>query len=147
MRALVWATLVCLGACSGGPVASDGGQSDGSHAGSRAQDSGLDASSVADAAEPGDGHAFPSNVDAVLEQNCRPCHSAPPRNDAPFSLVHWEDSQGEVPGHAKLTILAAMRQRLHDPGFPMPPAPRQLAEADRAVLDAWLEAGAPAAQP
>lgn len=120
--------LVCgLGGCTG---------DDGSRTGD------ADAS-LADA---GPGAALPSDVDAVLAARCRKCHSDPPRNFAPFPLVTWQDTHAPAPAHDAQAVYEVIAERIHDPGFPMPPAGNPMTDADRKVLDDWIAQGAPPAR-
>lgn len=85
---------------------------------------------------------LPADVDAVLEARCRKCHSDPPQNFAPFPLVTWQDTQAFAPAYDDVRIFELIALRIHDESFPMPPAGNPMSDADRAVLDAWIAAGA-----
>lgn len=89
---------------------------------------------------------LPADVDDVLTRRCRECHTNPPDNIAPFALLDWEDTQAQAIGYPKGTpIYEVMQLRIHDPEFPMPPAKREMTDADRKVIDTWIDAGALAA--
>ena len=89
---------------------------------------------------------LPANVDAVLQLRCRICHSDPPQNDAPFPLVTWQNTHAPAPTHEGSRIYEIIAIRIHDPNFPMPPKGNPLTDADRRVLDDWIDAGAPPAR-
>ncbi len=81
---------------------------------------------------------LPCEVARVFTSVCQNCHSSPPRNDAPFPLVTYVDTQ-EVVGGRPITdyMLAA----LETGRMPMPPY--SLTAEDRAMLVDWLRADAP----
>jgi hypothetical protein len=94
---------------------------------------------------PAAGATLPCDVDAVLATSCRTCHSDPPKYGAPLPLVTFADLHAD----AKLTpgkkVFEQVGLRIHDDAAPMPPAANpRLSPADKATLDAWVAAGAPA---
>src|SRR5579863_5430712 len=46
---------------------------------------------LAGCATPPSAGAFPSDVQAVLQDKCWPCHQMPPKNHAPFPLLTYAD--------------------------------------------------------
>lgn len=88
---------------------------------------------------------IPCDVDEVLANNCRGCHAAPPRYGAPMPLASVADLHAPAVSDPTRSVLTLVQQRLADPQSPMPPTGDMPAE-DRAILDAWLDAGAPANQ-
>jgi hypothetical protein len=85
---------------------------------------------------------LPCDVDRVLVSVCQQCHASPPRNQAPFPLVTYTDTQMVVTGQPLWTyMLAALKAGR----MPLPPA--LLSDDDRGVLVRWLEASAPARGP
>src|SRR3954452_6773503 len=105
-------------------------------------DSGSDPATSEPDAGPA-AEALPADVIDVLDRRCHACHTNPTKNFAPFPLVTWQDAQAQAPGYAADTpIYEVMQMRIHDEGFPMPPDGRELTDADRAVLDTWIDHGA-----
>ena len=88
---------------------------------------------------PGD---IPCAPDRVLQNVCQHCHSSPPKNGAPFSLVTYDDTQREMDGHP---LWFFMEKYVTARIMPLPPV--EISDGDRAVLLAWLRAGAPARAP
>jgi hypothetical protein len=87
---------------------------------------------------------LPCPVAGVLMQKCQPCHQQPPKNNAPWPLLTYEDT------HLQYGITTKLRwQRMSEviePGnFPhMPPADHpQLDGADFAILRDWFQRCAP----
>jgi uncharacterized membrane protein len=86
-----------------------------------------------------DADTIPCGPRAVLVAVCQQCHSQPPVNDAPFSLVTRSNivrvgASGEI---RRLMIEQLDARR-------MPLSPVTMDDADRSVLLDWLRAGAPA---
>lgn len=75
----------------------------------------------------------------VLETVCQQCHSAPPKNGAPFPLVTYGDVLGTLDGRP---MAHWMEMAVSEGDMPLPPV--ELANADRDTLLTWLRAGAPA---
>lgn len=91
---------------------------------------------------PSDENRIPCAPRAVLQTVCQQCHSRPTKAGAPFSLVNRSDIvalRGSVETR-QLMIEQVTSGR-------MPLAPATIDDADRSVLLAWLEAGAPASEP
>jgi hypothetical protein len=82
---------------------------------------------------------IPCDARRVLEVVCQGCHTAPPRNQAPFALVTYADTQVLVGGRP---IWTYMRAVLENGAMPLPPV--KIDPADRDTLIRWLDAGAPA---
>ncbi len=82
--------------------------------------------------------ALPCEVNTILENVCQRCHSSPPKNEAPFPLVTYVDTQVVVNGRP---IASYMLAALEIGRMPMPPV--QLDPADRETLVRWLRDGAP----
>jgi uncharacterized membrane protein len=83
---------------------------------------------------------LPCDVEHVLVTVCQHCHTSPPRNEAPFPLVTYADTQVTMSGHPVWTFMLVV---LESERMPLPPV--QIEPRDRATLLAWLRAGAPAA--
>jgi uncharacterized membrane protein len=104
------------------------------------------------ACEPGrelPGHTpLPAEVDAAFAAHCRECHDDPPTMFAPMPLRSWQDVQAQAPArHDGASVYERIFVRIHDPSFPMPPKTRAaLDDETRAMLDAWIEQCAPAAE-
>jgi hypothetical protein len=81
---------------------------------------------------------IPCAPDRVLRSVCQHCHSSPPQNGAPFSLVTYADTQREMDGHP---LWFWMEAYVSAGIMPLPPV--EISDADRALLLAWLRAGAP----
>lgn len=88
-------------------------------------------------------------VRAILARNCVECHTDSPANGAPdtFRLDKYQSSDGDDEKDGAFEKRSRIRARAV--GFvpsQMPPSPRApLTLDERAVLDAWIEAGAPKA--
>lgn len=81
---------------------------------------------------------IPCDATRVLKSVCQQCHTAPPRNSAPFPLVTYDDTQVVASGKP---IWRYMLTALQNGLMPLPPV--QIALADRDALIRWLNAGAP----
>jgi hypothetical protein len=81
---------------------------------------------------------LPCDPQRILAAVCQKCHTNPQRNGAPFPLVTYDDTQAIWKG-ARITsyMLPALQKGI----MPLPPV--TIAPADRAMLIAWLTAGAP----
>lgn len=133
-RLLVLSCLVLLtvGACADEPDALDDGGGDGTSAGG----SGVGAGGGPVATPSG----LPCDVASVLAARCTSCHSDPPRSSAPQPLVTRE--QLLAPSTIDPSMSQAERSVLRMRAGTMPASGG--AEADADVIEAWLEAGAPA---
>jgi len=91
---------------------------------------------------------IPCNVSTILDGACRNCHGTVPEFGAPMPLMTLGDLRAaakSVPSR-KVHQLVAEKVAAATGFMPPPPNPR-LSEADRAVLAAWSNGGAPAAGP
>ena len=79
---------------------------------------------------------------AVFRENCQGCHASAPQFGAPMPLVSFDDLNAPAVSNASETVRERVRARIHDAQRPMPPG--GMPQADVAVLDAWLAAGASA---
>lgn len=94
---------------------------------------------------PASGTPLPCNVDAILEKNCRSCHSNPPKFGAPHPELTWEDMQAPSKSDPNTPVYKQVAKRIHDDVKPMPQAPNpRLSALDTSVLDDWIAQGAPA---
>ena len=102
---------------------------------------------LADERPPEETPTWEGEIRALLGANCTRCHTQPPQNGAPdyFRLDKYDREDGDDED------LGAFEQRFSirnlainaDP-FQMPPAPNpRLTLGERAVLQAWIDAGAP----
>jgi len=82
---------------------------------------------------------IPCDPNRVLQDVCQHCHSAPPQNGAPFPLVTYEDTQVLANG---VPLWKFMRAVVQSGAMPLPPV--QISGAQRDLLLAWFDAGAPA---
>ncbi|MEZ4297962.1 MAG: peptidylglycine alpha-amidating monooxygenase [Polyangiaceae bacterium] len=88
---------------------------------------------------------LPCDVDAILAANCRSCHASSPKFGAPMPLVTHADLHAPLNSDPEKSVYEQITARIHDTADPMPPKPNApLSDADAAVLDAWVTAGAPA---
>jgi cytochrome c551/c552 len=88
---------------------------------------------------------LPCEVQRVLSQNCQGCHQQPTRYGAPMALLTHADLHA---GSGDAPMLERVATRIADSARPMPPPPNPaLSDVDRAVLEDWIAAGGPAAEP
>ena len=103
------------------------------------------ASFECDAVAPDAGGALPEDVVEILERRCWACHGDPTDRFAPMPLVTWSDFHGCHYPEQTEPDYERMRIRINSERFPMPPTLEpQLTEEERAVLNRWIAAGAPA---
>lgn len=81
---------------------------------------------------------LPCALESVLKANCQPCHSHPPKHNAPIELVTWDDTQADFMGEPTYQVMG----EAVDAGF-MPLDPYTLAEGDKQTILDWVAAGAP----
>lgn len=81
---------------------------------------------------------LPCDVERVLTTVCQNCHTSPPKNDAPFPLVTYANTQAMISGKP---VYEYMRAALESGRMPLDPI--TIAPRDREVLLAWLRADAP----
>lgn len=74
---------------------------------------------------------FEGNVRQIIAQDCLNCHTSPPRNGAPFSLINFE----EVSSRAE-----AISNSINGITILMPPGVN-LPESTINVIEAWIEQG------
>jgi Copper type II ascorbate-dependent monooxygenase, N-terminal domain/Copper type II ascorbate-dependent monooxygenase, C-terminal domain len=87
---------------------------------------------------------LPCDVDAVLQANCRSCHSATPQFGAPMPLVTHEDLTAKAVSNPSKKVYELVGARTHDDQHPMPQPPNaRLGASDQKILDDWIAAGAP----
>jgi hypothetical protein len=101
-------------------------------------------STLPDAGPPIDGGSGTGCAALTLVQDrCGSCHSNPPQNGAPVSLVSLDAlrSQSQFPGQTNAQRAIA---RMSQTAAPMPPLPAPHAtEAEIAVLQGWVDDGMP----
>lgn len=89
-------------------------------------------------------NGLPCDVDRILANNCRKCHSFPPQYGAPMPLTSHEALSRPAPSDSSIKVYDMALKRIADDAKPMPPPPNaRLSEAERATLRAWVGAGAP----
>jgi hypothetical protein len=90
------------------------------------------------------GAPLPCAVDAVIDAQCRQCHSSPPKFGAPMALLTSGDMNVAArTDHAK-KVYELVGTRIHDDAKPMPQAPNaRLSAGDTKIIDDWIAAGAP----
>jgi hypothetical protein len=89
---------------------------------------------------------LPCDVDKVLAENCRKCHSATPQYGAVMPLDTLADLQATAPSDPSKKVYELVADRIASDAKPMPPPPNpRLTAAERSVLTQWAAAGAPAA--
>lgn len=87
---------------------------------------------------------LPCDVDRVLSEQCRKCHSATPRFGAPMALESWDDLQAPAASDASKKVYEVALTRIDSDRSPMPPPPNaRLRVEDRKTLTDWAAAGAP----
>jgi hypothetical protein len=88
---------------------------------------------------------FPCDVDQVLATSCRRCHFDPRENDAPFSLVKYEDIEKVRSGKPISKLMAQMVEADLMPPLDEPVQPKvtPLTPEQKETLLKWLGAGAP----
>jgi uncharacterized membrane protein len=97
-------------------------------------------------ASPAAGQFFPCDVEAVLRAKCHTCHTMPPRNGAPMSLLTWAATQNLASGSATQKIWERARDYVANNYMPYMGSPTgPLTPAEKATLLGWLTAGAPPA--
>lgn len=74
---------------------------------------------------------FEGNVRQIISQDCLNCHSSPPRNGAPFSLINFE----EVSSRAE-----AISNSINGRTVLMPPG-INLPESRISIIDTWIAQG------
>ncbi len=86
---------------------------------------------------------FPADVAAVLADKCQTCHTAPPKNGAPFALLTYEDVHMLFAGTIPIYQEMYLRTRPGaSPHMPFGNAP-QLTPDEFTTLSDWLISCAP----
>ncbi len=86
---------------------------------------------------------FPCDVGRALQSKCWGCHGIPTNYGAPMSLTSTE-AVHEATRDGSEALYQRMKERIHSASAPMPPMPfPRLTPAETAVLDTWIDAGAP----
>jgi hypothetical protein len=89
------------------------------------------------------GQFYPCDVEAVLRAKCHTCHTMPPRNGAPMSLLTWGATQNLASGSTTVKIWERARDYVSSGFMPLAGSPTgPLTPAEKATLLGWLEAGA-----
>ena len=84
---------------------------------------------------------LPCDVQRVIAANCVTCHGEEPAFGGPLPLVRAADFAADARG---VSVGQRVVERINDDQRAMPPAPNpRLSDADRAVLENWIGAGAP----
>lgn len=88
---------------------------------------------------------FPCDVDQVLAASCRRCHWDPQENEAPFSLVKYEDIEKLRSGKPISKLMAQMVEADLMPPLdePLEPKVTPLTSEQKTILLKWLGGGAP----
>lgn len=103
--------------------------------------SGVPVDRMVQAGIPTDG-VLPCDVQAVLEANCLTCHGAIPTNEAPLSLLTFEDLVAKSPFDTSQTVAQRIVLRLNDSQTPMPPA-GGMSQEDIDTVSNWIAAKYP----
>lgn len=87
---------------------------------------------------------LPCEIEAIVKDKCGTCHGADP--SAPMSLVTATDFQARAGDNRAMYLTAQTKINETDPRKAMPPASDDpLTESEKATLNAWFDAKAPAA--
>ncbi|ESU22841.1 hypothetical protein FEDK69T_17440 [Flavobacterium enshiense DK69] len=81
---------------------------------------------------------YNGTVKTIITQNCINCHSQPPQNDAPMSLITYDDVKNAV-----LTRGLIARISSNDPAFWMPRDGQRLPQSQINQIIAWKDANFP----
>lgn len=90
---------------------------------------------------------LPCDVNRVLKDKCRRCHTIPSRHAAPLALLTWEQVHAERHGQP-VHVLMARAIRTDSMPFRIPANPpiERLTAEERKTLLSWLDRGAPRGQ-
>ncbi len=82
----------------------------------------------------------------MLQDVCQSCHSAPPKNGAPFALVTGADTRRPftAPPYDNTPVWQVMGDAVSAKVMPPPESGVSLSPAQAAVIENWVAAGAPA---
>jgi hypothetical protein len=92
--------------------------------------------------------SVPCDVNDVLVHVCQRCHSSPPADGVPISLVTYADTQAsysDMAAYDDTPVWKVMRDEVSRGLMPEPPV--VLGAKDRSTLLDWLSRGAPPAPP
>ena len=96
------------------------------------------------ASQPGFNHEVPCDVAQILSKHCLECHSDPPTQSAPESLLTYAQLMAPSATDPTLSEAQLALVRMQSSFSPMPPSPRAKVTADEiATWQAWIDAGAP----
>jgi uncharacterized membrane protein len=85
------------------------------------------------------GSVLPCDVQAVLQARCQGCHSNPPVNGAPMSLVSYANLTALSFADPTQTFAQRALSRMQNTAAPMPPLPNARASAsDIATISNWV---------
>jgi uncharacterized membrane protein len=87
---------------------------------------------------------IPCAVQTVLQTRCQGCHSSPPVNGAPMSLMTLADLRNPARSNPMLTVAAMASMRMNNAATPMPPrgaVPATAAEIK--IVTDWVAGSAP----
>ncbi|MCX2679312.1 hypothetical protein OOZ15_05095 [Galbibacter sp. EGI 63066] len=76
---------------------------------------------------------YSGDVKAIIDNNCIQCHANPPQNDAPMSLVTYNNVVDAVNNRG-------LNTRINSSSNPMPPT-GLMSQSNRDIIDAWIEQG------
>ena len=87
---------------------------------------------------------LPCDVERVLKDKCRRCHTIPSRHAAPLALLTWEHVHAQRHGQP-VHVLMARAIRTDSMPFRIPANPpiERLTAEERKTLLGWLDRGAP----
>ena len=81
-----------------------------------------------------DAITFSADIQPIIARNCLGCHSSPPRNGAPFSLVSFQQVSSR-----SAAVLRTVSLQTGQPNA-MPPSGR-IPQASIDLIDQWIEDG------
>lgn len=88
------------------------------------------------------GVGIPCDVDRVLADRCRQCHQSPALFGAPMPLLSYEQLMAPSLNDPAKSTLDRVRERMANQTMP-PGNNTKVSEAELAVVDGWIAAGAP----
>jgi hypothetical protein len=94
--------------------------------------------------------SLPCDVQAVLSEVCDTCHSSPPKNGAPISIVTYADTQAvftQLPTYDHVPTWRVMGDAVAAGVMPQPWPGVALSSGQKQTLLAWVDAGAPPLAP
>ena len=87
----------------------------------------------------------PADVAAVVAERCIECHADPPLSGAPMPLATLDQFHAAAVTQPASEVFQLVGARLHDPVRPMPPT-GMLPADELAILDRWIDEGAPSGE-